>query len=397
MDILYQRHFEKIAQINVKTIRDFEQKVDWNNRFIGIKGSRGVGKTTMLLQHIKQNYKSGLKALYISLDHFWFTQNRLYFLAEEFYKKGGELLVLDEVHRYNDWAVELKNIYDDFTGLKIIFTGSSLLQIDRSKSDLSRRAVMYQMPGLSFREFLNFEQSFQFQTYSLSEIIENHIEIAVSIIEKIKPFAYFSEYLKIGYYPYYLENKNSFHLKLSETILTVLEIDIPQYESIQPSHVNLLKKLLQIVSDSVPFKPNYQTISERSGISINTIKNYFQYLAKAQVISLLYSEKVGINSLGKPEKIYLQNTNLIYNLTGYQPDIGNLRETFFMNNISSGYLVSAVGETDFLVDRKYYFEIGGINKKKKQIKNLTDAFVVKDNIEFGNNNIIPLWLFGFLD
>jgi uncharacterized protein len=396
MELLIQRFYEKYAQTNVKSIREFAVTIDWSNRLIGIKGSRGVGKTTLLLQYIKKNYKPDNKVLYVSLDHFWFAENKLYDLADNFYKRGGELLVLDEVHRYPDWAIELKNIYDDFQQLKIIFTGSSLLHLEKARGDLSRRAVMYQMPGLSFREFLNFQSENKFPVFSLEEIVKSHVEIAISIYEKTKPLELILNYQNYGYYPFYLENVNAFHQKLNEAVLTVLEVDIPQFESIQTSNIVLLKRLLQVIATSVPFKPNMQSISQRTGISVNTLKNYLQYLANAKIILLLYPPQKGINSLNKPEKVYLQNPNLIYNLGGNAQNIGNLRETFFMMNIIEKHLTETADSADFLVDGKYTFEIGGKNKGQKQIKNITNSYIVKDDIMIGNDNIIPLWLFGFL-
>jgi predicted AAA+ superfamily ATPase len=396
MEQLIQRFYEKYAQTNVKSIRGFAATIDWSNRLIGIKGSRGVGKTTLLLQYIKKNFKPDNKVLYVSLDHFWFAENKLYNLADSFYKRGGELLVLDEVHRYPDWAVEIKNIYDDFSGLKIVFTGSSLLQIEKARGDLSRRAVTYQMPGLSFREFINFQTNYNFPAFTLDEIVKNHIEIAVSVIDKIKPLELLPNYLNYGYYPFYLENTASFHQKLNEAILTVMEIDIPQFEAIQTSNIILLKRLLQVIATSVPFKPNMQAVSQRTGISLNTLKNYLQYLNNAKIITLLYASTKGLNSLGKPEKIYLQNPNLIYNLGENAQNTGNLRETFFMMNLNEKNKVESSQTADFLIDNKYTFEIGGRNKGQKQIKDIPDSFIVKDDIIVGNDNIIPLWLFGFL-
>ena len=396
MDLLVQRFYEKYAQTNVETIRDFENRVDWNNRVVGLKGSRGVGKTTLLFQHIKKNFKPTHKVLYASLDHFWFAENRLYHLADSFYKKGGEILFLDEVHRYPDWSVELKNIYDDFRDLKIVFTGSSLLHLEKSRTHLSRRAVLYNMPGLSFREFLNFETKTNFSPFTLQEIIDNHVEIAISVLEKIKPLAHFQNYLQHGYYPFYLENVNSFHQKLNEGILTVLEVDIPQFETIQTSHILLLKRLLQVIASSVPFKPNLQSISQRTGISINTLKKYLYLLDRANIISLLHADSKGISNLSKPEKIFLQNTNLMFNLAGETQNSGNLRETFFLSNLKQITKIEAAKTGDFFVNDRYTFEIGGKGKQQKQIKNVPDSYIVKDEIEIGNDNIIPLWLFGFL-
>ncbi|MEA3444131.1 MAG: AAA family ATPase, partial [Bacteroidota bacterium] len=226
MEKLYENFYEKYAQVQTKTIREYINKIDWNNRFIGIKGSRGVGKTTLILQYIKKNFKPDKKVLYVSLDNLYFAENSLYDLANNFYKRGGILLALDEVHRYPTWANELKNIYDDMPWLKVIFTGSSLLHLHQAKADLSRRAVMYNMPGLSFREFLEFETKQQFNIIGFEDILDNHIELAIEIVGKLKPLAFFDHYLNYGYFPFYLENKSSFHQKLTEVILTVLEIDI---------------------------------------------------------------------------------------------------------------------------------------------------------------------------
>jgi len=396
MEQIKQKFYEKYARVQTQTVRNFIRTIDWNDRLIGIKGSRGVGKTTLLLQYLKQNYKADNSTLYVSLDDFYFAENRLYTLADLFYKKGGKLLAIDEVHRYVDWATELKTIYDDMPDLKIIFTGSSLLHLQRAKADLSRRAVMYEMYGLSFREFLMFETKTDLPIYTLNEIIENHVDIAIELVQKIKPLVFFENYLNYGYYPFYLENKKTFHQRLSEIILTILEVDIPQFEQIQTSHLVYLKKLLKIVSNSVPFKPNMSALSERTGISLNTMKNYFSYLNNARLLMLLYVKNEGINRLNKPEKLYLENSNLMFNLLDQTPNIGNIRETFFLNQIEKLYSVNASKQADFVVNNKYTFEIGGKNKTQRQIQNIENSYIVKDNIEIGSDNIIPLWLFGFL-
>jgi len=396
MEALRQKFYLKYAGIQIDTVRDYINTIDWSNRFIGIKGSRGVGKTTLILQYIKQHYKADNRVLYISLDDLYFAENTLYHLADEFYKKGGELLTIDEVHRYPNWAAELKNIYDDMSKLKVIFTGSSLLHLQKAKADLSRRAVMYNMSGLSFREFLNFETGSSFQSYSLGDILSNHIEISMNILSSIKPLAYFYDYMNFGYFPFYQENKGSYHSKLSEIILTVLEVDIPQFASIQISNIIYLKKLLKIVSKSVPYKPNMAVLSSRTGISLNTLKIYLKLLNDADLLRLLYVNEKGINSMNKPEKIFLNNTSLMFNQGEDNVNIGNLRETFFYSQISSLHNVKASKNTDFLVDNKYSFEIGGFNKTKKQIQNLKNAYIVKDDIEIGSGNVIPIWLFGFL-
>ena len=395
MQRLVSQFYEKYALVQTQQMRDFMNTIDWDNRFIGIKGSRGVGKTTLLLQYIRLNFEPNKKVLYVSLDHLYFLENTLYDVVNDFYKKGGLFIAIDEVHKYPNWAIEIKNIYDDMPHLRLVFTGSSLLHIQEAKADLSRRVVVYTMPGLSFREFIQFETQIDFDAYSLQDIIENHIAISVAITQKIKPLYYFENYLDYGYYPFYIENKKSFHQKLSEVILTVLEVDIPQYASIPVSNSVLLKKLLAVISNSVPFKPNMNAISERTGISLNTMKNYLKLLNDAQLLQLLYVEDKGINSLGKPEKIFLNNSNLMYNL-GIDADKGNVRETFFLNQLQYNYAIFASKTVDFKVGGIYEFELGGCNKKQKQIAALQNAYVVKDDIEIGSDSIIPLWLFGFL-
>ncbi len=394
MESLTEKFLEKYARTNISYIRDYVNTIDWNNRLIGLKGSRGIGKTTLILQYIKSNYKITDKVIYISLDDLYFTENSLYDFVNHFYKRGGEFIALDEVHRYPNWAIEIKNIYDDMPDLKLIFTGSSLLHLNKSKADLSRRAVMYSMPGLSFREFLWFETGINFNKLELDELLTNHISISADIISKIKPLAYFEKYLNYGYYPFYLENRDTFHQKLSEVVLTILEVDIPQFANINTSNIIYLKKLLQIISGSVPFKPNMNALSERTGISLNTMKHYIKLLNDAELLQLLYVKGKSINSINKPEKIYLGNTNLIYNNS--IKNIGNIRETFFFNQLKNKHIVNAHKQTDFLVDDKYAFEIGGKNKTKKQIKGISNAYVVKDDIEIGQNNTIPLWLFGMM-
>lgn len=395
MQKLVSQFYEKYAQVQIQLVRDFMHTIDWDNRFIGIKGSRGVGKTTLLLQYIRLNFEPNKTVLYVSLDHLYFLENTLYDLVSDFYKKGGLFIAIDEVHKYANWAIEIKNIYDDMPHLRLVFTGSSLLHIQQAKADLSRRVVVYSMPGLSFREFIQFETQIELESYTLKDIIDNPTAISIAITQKVKPLHYFEDYLDYGYYPFYIENKKSFHQKLSEMILTVLEVDIPQYASIPVSNSVLLKKLLAVISNSVPFKPNMNAISERTGISLNTMKNYLKLLNDAQLLQLLYVEDKGINSLGKPEKIFLNNPNLMYNL-GNDTDKGNVRETFFLNQVQHQYAVFASKTVDFKVDGRYEFELGGRNKKQKQIKELQNAFLVKDDIEIGTEQNIPLWLFGFL-
>lgn len=396
MKTIFKKYYSKIARTQLKSVRPFIDKIDWTNRVIGIKGNRGVGKTTIILQYLKLNYKTKGESLYVSLDDLYFSEHRLYELADIFSKKGGKILALDEIHRYPNWSQELKNIYDDMPDLKVIFTGSSLLHLQKAKADISHRAVMYNMPGLSFSEFLEFETTIKFPRYSLDEIIKNHIDISMEIISKIKPLSYFDNYLQYGYFPFYLENRNSYQTKISEIILTILEVDIPQFATIQISKIILLKRLLSIISGSVPFTPNMKKLSQRTEISLNTMKIYLKLLAEADLIQLLYSPNKSMNNLNKPNKIFLNNSNLMYNLQGDNANIGNIRETFFYNQMTYNHIVNSSKESDFLIDEKFTFEIGGKNKGKEQINAIENSFIAKDDIEIGSENVIPLWLFGFL-
>lgn len=386
MRTLYQK-FETLLQ---STTTDFKRylydKVSWESRMIGIIGARGVGKTTMILQYIKENLNSK-KALYVSADDMYFGENRLFDLAEDFYKNAGEYLFIDEIHKYSDWSRELKNIYDSFPAMKVIFTGSSVLDILKGSNDLSRRAIIYKLQGLSFREYLKFFHNYDTKVYSLEQIINNEIKL-----EDIHhPLPLFDDYLKRGYYPFGIENE--MNLRLSQIIVQTLESDIPQYANLSVGTSRKLKRLLSIISESVPFKPNFSKISEMIGVSRNSLDDYFLYMEKAGLISQLRNETSGIRGLGKVDKVYLDNTNIIFNLVGEKSNIGNLRETFFFNQmrVKNDVISSNIG--DFLIGN-YTFEVGGKNKQQSQIKKDGKSFVVKDDIEYGYRNVIPLWAFG---
>jgi len=386
MEALYQK-FETLLQ---NTALDFKrylyEKVSWDNRMIGIIGPRGVGKTTLILQHIKENLDTK-KALYVSADDMYFGENRLFDLADEFYKSAGEYLFIDEIHKYPEWSRELKNIYDSFPTLKIVFTGSSVLDILKGSSDLSRRAVIYKLQGLSFREYLKLFHNYQAEVYSLKQIVNN--EVKLKNIEH--PLPLFNDYLKRGYYPFGLENE--LEIRLGQIIVQTLEIDIPQFANLNVGTSRKLKRLLSIIAESVPFKPNFSKISEIIGVSRNSLEDYFTYMEKAGLIGQLRNETGGIRGLGKVDKVYLDNTNIIYNLVGDKSNIGNIRETFFFNQMRLNNDVISSGNADFMID-DYTFEVGGKNKQQSQIDKDGKSFVVKDDIEFGYLNVIPLWAFG---
>jgi len=396
MEKLFVKHRKKINHTNLTYVRDITNKIIWKDRLIGIKGARGVGKTTLILQYIKQNFKFGTDNLYVSLDDVYFAGNSLVDFTESFVQNGGKYLFLDEVHRYKNWAQELKNIYDDFPELNIVFTGSSILDIVKAKADLSRRAVLYNMFGLSFREYLAFTKNVEFKKYHLKEILLNHEDITDTIIDVVKPLPEFKKYLRSGYYPFFVEYPETYHARLEQVINLVLETDIPAMKAVNIEGITKLKQLLFVISSSVPFKPNIQKLSEKTGISRNSLVYYLNYLKEAQILHLLHKDTKGVSLLQKPEKIYLDNTNLIHAISYQTINVGNERETFFINQLSTNYTVAYSDKSDFLIDHKYTFEIGGKNKTSKQIKNVQDSYLAIDSIEYGYKNKIPLWLFGFL-
>jgi hypothetical protein len=386
MRTLYQK-FETLLQ---NTSTDFKRylydKVSWDSRMTGIIGARGVGKTTMVLQYIKENLGSK-KALYVSADDMYFGENRLFDLADDFHKNAGEYLFIDEIHKYTDWSQELKNIYDSFPALKIVFTGSSVLDILKGSADLSRRAIIYKLQGLSFREYLKLFHNYETEIYSLEQIVNNEVKLT-----DIKhPLPLFKDYLKRGYYPFGLENE--LELRLGQIIVQTLETDIPQYANLNVGTSRKLKRLLSIIAESVPFKPNFSKISGIIGVSRNSLDDYFLYMEKAGLIGQLRNETSGIRGLGKVDKVYLDNTNIIFNLVGDKSNIGNIRETFFFNQMRLKNEVISSEKADFIIDN-YTFEIGGKNKQQSQIEKDGKSFIVKDDIEFGYLNVIPLWAFG---
>ena len=394
IEALIELHQETLNNVDISFVRKLD--VDWNDRLIGLTGARGVGKTTFLLNHIKENLQSSEKVLYVSLDDLYFSQNTLLSLAEIWVKSGGTYLFLDEIHKYSNWSQELKNIYDRYKQLKVVFTGSSVLDINTGNADLSRRAVIYKMEGLSFREFLNIESGSNFKVRTLEEILNNHQEISQEVLAEVRPLAFFSDYLKYGYYPYYLENKATYHRKLLGTINLMIEIDLPYLRNVEVKYIHKLKKLLYIIANAVPFQPNVSKLAADMEISRNTVMVYLNYLQETKLLNLLHSKASSDAYLAKPEKIYLHHPNLMYAINATPIQIGTVRESFFYNQVNNVHQTSYTPHGDFLVNENYTFEIGGKNKSKKQIKKLNNAYVAADMLEYGFENKIPLWMFGFL-
>ncbi|MBX2960166.1 MAG: ATP-binding protein [Flavobacteriales bacterium] len=377
-----------LRQADTSIKRYLYKQINWKNRLIAITGQRGTGKTTILIQRIKEAENSN-EYLYISADSLFIYKLSLFEIALNFRNNGGKYLFIDEIHKYPSWSGEIKHIYDAIPDLNIVFTGSSILDIMKGYADLSRRAIHYTLQGLSFREYLLFETKVDFPTFTLDEIIHQKVTINLD-----KPLFHFNNYLKKGFYPFYKEE--DFELKLMSVINTVLEVDLVQYLDLKPSTIAKLKKLLQIISESVPFKPNISKIADLTSISRSLLPEYFNYLERAGLITMLPSHTKGIQALGKPEKMYLSNTNLCHILVGNDnANIGNVRETFFASQLTSLHTLSIPKKGDFLV-KELTFEIGGKNKTKSQIVDITNSYLVKDDIEVGYQNTIPLWHFGFV-
>lgn len=397
MEELFEKFLQRLRFTPVSFVRSIMHELAWDARLIGIRGARGVGKTTLLLQYIQLNLADRLhQTLYVSLDSIWFAGRSLTSLIDEFYKKGGKHLFLDEVHKYPEWARELKNAYDSYPDLKIAFTGSSSLEILNASADLSRRAIVYDMQGFSFREYLSLETQQPFEPISLEVMLETHVELAQQIVGKIHPLQYWEAYLKHGYYPFYQERQDLYFHRLSEVIQMILEIELPQLRSVEMAYIQKLKQLLSIVASSVPFSPNVSKLSEKIQINRNTLLTYLHYLDQVGLTRNLFKQASGISLLQKPSKIYLENTNLMYALAPSHVNKGNLRETFFFNQLSYRHALTFNGTGDFIVNGHTVFEIGGAQKSRKQIANLQHAYLVSDDIEIGHGRKIPLWLFGFL-
>lgn len=384
------------GSISLDKKRYLYDRISWTVSMLCVKGARGIGKTTMFLQRMHSAFKDE-EALYVALDNIWFSEHRLIDLVDYHYNHGGTHLFADEVHRYpfQNWIQEMKNINDSYPGYHVAFTGSSLLKIDMSKADLSRRCIFYDMQGMSFREYLSFKGVADLPAYSLDDILHHPIEIAQEVLKQVRPLQYFGDYLKHGYYPFYDKYASTYAEALQQIINTIIENDIPTSLNIEKLTVNKFKRLLFIISKMVPFTPNISKLG--TSLETNRIQTYnmLEVLSKAALINSLYSGKSNMQQLSKPEKIYLENTNFLHALSS-DVEIGNARETFFANQLKQGHTITFSGQGDFLIDGQYTIEVGGKDKTFDQIKDLPNSFLAIDDAEYGHQNKIPLWLFGFL-
>ena len=401
--IFFKEQQKLLRRIHTKTKRYLYKEIDFSHKAILLIGQRGVGKTTLMLQHLKENYADTSKALYVSVDNPFFKTVSLYAFATTYESFGGEILYVDEVHKYHDWESHIKSIIDS-TSLRLIVSGSSMIQIHSKKADLSRRVVVYEMANLSFREYIYFAKGIALPRFSLEELLGNHIACANTVLERIKPLAHFGDYLEYGCYPFLLEKEKSYYHQLLMVVNQILEVDMPYITNINFSQIDKIKKLIYLLSTSVPLKPNISKLSVMTEISRPTLLEYLYYLERGRLVGVVNAQAKGYKVLSKPDKLYIHNTNLAKAISK-EPNTGTLREIFFVNQIKSYFyntpkliedrlLLSDKG--DFLIENKYTVEIGGAKKGFDQIKNLQDSFVVADNIEIGFGNKIPLWLFGFL-
>ena len=395
MDKLLTRSRTLVTRVDTSFIRNPSNKIAWDWRLTGILGARGTGKTTLFLQQLATHFRAE-EAVYVTLDDIYFSDNRLIDFIEDFRNGGGTHIFIDEVHKYPSWARELKNAYDYYPDLFIFFTGSSVVEILRQDVDLSRRAVVYELPGLSFREYLLMKQALAFEPVSLEAVLRSHTELAIDFVASFKPLRHFNDYLRTGYYPFFLENEQYYYERLERTVRLVIDTDLNFIEGYDPKNAQKIYQLLYILATNVPFKPNVTKLSEKIGISRSTLVQYLHFLEKTRLINSLVSVGKSISILQKPDKIYLNNTNIAYALAPQKTDIGSMRETFFLNQLGVNYRVSLPAQGDFYVDERYTFEVGGKGKNSRQIADVADSFMAADDLEIGYKNKIPLWLFGFL-
>lgn len=380
----------QMTLVSTDFIRYMYDKLPWSARLVGLVGPRGIGKSTMVLQHIKMQQEAiRNKSLYVSADHTYFATHSLIETASQFVREGGEWLYIDEVHKYNGWSSELKQIYDSHPELHVFFTGSSILDILEGEADLSRRALTFSMQGLSFREYLELFHGIKTPVRTFEDVLNGNVQIEGIL----HPLPLFSKYLHEGYYPFSMEGY--FAQRIQQVIRQTMESDIPQYANMTPATGRKLKQMLGIIAGNVPYKPEATSLANEIKVGRNDIPTYLLYMEKAGMIGLLRDKTGGMRGLGKTEKVYLDNTNLIYAISGSNADIGNVRETFFYNQTRLNHVVTSSKVSDFEIEG-YTFEIGGKKKSSKQVKGISDAYIVRDDTEYANDKFLPLWSFGLL-
>ncbi|MEP7257529.1 MAG: AAA family ATPase [Flavitalea sp.] len=395
MDILIEFQDSLLRSVTNHFRRYLHDKINWKQRMIGIKGPRGTGKTTLMLQHLKFDIKDASSALYITADHTWFYNHSLLETATDWHKQGGRILLIDEVHKYPNWSRELKNIYDGMPEMRVIFSASSALDIYRGEADLSRRVISYSLPGLSFREYLSFTTGKNFDVAGISDMANNHRLLSQQVMKGLQPLPHFKKYLQHGYLPIIAEGENEYLLKLEQVINAIVDTDLAHIASYNAGTAIKVKKLLAVIAESVPFKPNIAALARKLDLSRDSVYQYIYQLKDARLLNVLSAQGKGVSTLQKPDKIYLENANLIYALTE-KPDISNIRETFLLSQLlNAGFEVHSSEEGDFFT-KGMTIEVGGKGKTATQVKSLKHYLVAADDIETGIGTKAPLWLFGFL-
>ncbi|MGL4631891.1 MAG: ATP-binding protein [Leadbetterella sp.] len=395
MEQIYIEYRQLIESLRPTFRRDFQDQIDWNEPLIFLLGSRGVGKTTLLLQHIKETFSTQPNALYISMDDMSLANYTLLEIAKKHVQIGGTHLFVDEIHKYSNWSQELKNIRDKIKDLKVVVSGSSILDIQKGNADLSRRSVLYKLPGLSYREFINIELNLNLKALSLDDLLQNHVKIATQLSKSFKPLQHFGNYLRHGYFPFYLEGKTNYHHKLKNALNVVLEQDMALLKAIELGKIPKIRKLIYLLSVQLPYQPNITKLAAALEIDRISLLNYLAALEQASVLHLARNQGKFYTQLTKPDKIYLQNTNFLY-LSQSTVNIGTLRESFFVNQVSHKNSLTLAPKGDFIIDDTYTIEVGGDSKDFKQITGIPNSFLALDDLPVGINNKIPLWLFGFL-
>ena len=398
METLFEKQDAMLRATSTKIVRNFMNSVNWAAPMLCIRGSRGVGKSTLLRQYIKQHFDEGSEeALYCSMDWVYFSQHSMLEVAEKFYKHGGKLLVFDEAHKYDNWSREIKEIAETYPNLQLIISGSSLLKLLDGDADLSRRCRGYDMPGLSFREFLHFYKGIELPIHPLEEILDSPKKIAAEVNAVCRPLQYFHEYLKTGYYPFYLTNPIDYYPLIEQTTNYVVDVELPQQRNVSPANCRKIKALINVLATQVPFDIDISKLATAIGLQRNTVLEYMNHLNDANLINLLYSDIASVKKMQKPDKVYLENPNLLYALATSSVQIGTVRECFVVNQLNHGHTVEyGKAQGDFKVDGKWIFEVGGKGKSFTQIADLPNSYILSDDIETPRGNRLPLWMMGLM-
>lgn len=398
MQRLFKLQDRLLTQTPLKIIRKCGMDINWNTRMLAIRGAKGIGKSTILLQYIRLHYNEGDRSvLYCSLDHNYFADHSILDLAEEFYRRGGKHLFLDEIHKYPHWSKELKEIYDSYPDMRVVISGSSLLSLQQGEADLSRRCINHDLQGLSFREYLQFYKGIDLPTCTLDDMLTNPYPFIKQVYEICKPMAYFDDYLAYGYYPFYAGNDTDYYSIINTVVSYIIEDELPRICKVDLENTRKIRALMNILASSEPYEVDISRMSIQSGLQRKTILVYLNYLSKAQLVNLLYSDLINVKKMQKPDKIYIENTNMLQALATHPTKEGTLRETFAINHLAFNHSVEyGKQQGDFVVDGKYTIEVGGQSKTKKQIAVVPNSYILADDIEYPWENKLPLWIIGFL-